>query len=140
MFGSIKATDLEGVSAGAPQLGTSYSAPGVPSSYVDTPVSNIRGVIAKRLILSKQVSFFPILHSTGNSNCCVFKCQTIPHYYLTSEIEMDTVLQLREQFNKQLSKENVKLSVNDFIIKAAAMACLKVPEVNSSWLDTVIRQ
>jgi pyruvate dehydrogenase E2 component (dihydrolipoamide acetyltransferase) len=53
---------------------------------------------------------------------------------------MDTVLQLRQQFNTQLEKEKVKLSVNDFIIKAAAMACMKVPEANSSWLDSVIRQ
>lgn len=36
--------------------------------------------------------------------------------------------------------DNIKLSVNDFIIKAAALACLKVPEANSSWMDTVIRQ
>jgi hypothetical protein len=47
---------------------------------------------------------------------------------------------LREQFNKTLDKEGVKLSVNDFIIKASAMACLKVPEANSAWMDTVIRQ
>lgn len=36
--------------------------------------------------------------------------------------------------------DNIKLSVNDFIIKASALACLKVPEANSSWMDTVIRQ
>ena len=42
--------------------------------------------------------------------------------------------------NRSLLKENVKLSVNDFIIKASALACVKVPEVNSSWHDTFIRQ
>lgn len=42
--------------------------------------------------------------------------------------------------NQSLAKENVKLSVNDFIIKASALACLKVPEVNSSWHETFIRQ
>jgi len=66
--------------------------------------------------------------------------QTIPHYYLTSEIEVDELLALRTNFNKRLEKQNAKLSVNDFVIKAAAMACLKVPEANSAWLDTVIRQ
>lgn len=39
-----------------------------------------------------------------------------------------------------LSKENVKISLNDFIIKASALSCLRVPEVNSSWQDTYIRQ
>jgi len=66
--------------------------------------------------------------------------QTIPHYYLTSEIEMDGIMSLREKFNKDLEKEKIKISVNDFIIKAAAMACIRIPEANSSWMDTVIRQ
>uniref|UniRef100_A0AAQ5XI14 Acetyltransferase component of pyruvate dehydrogenase complex n=1 Tax=Amphiprion ocellaris TaxID=80972 RepID=A0AAQ5XI14_AMPOC len=61
--------------------------------------------------------------------------QTIPHYYLSLDVNMDQVLELRKELN-----ENIKLSVNDFIIKASALACLKVPECNSSWLDTVIRQ
>ena len=42
--------------------------------------------------------------------------------------------------NKSLSKENVKISVNDFLIKASALSCLQVPEVNSQWHDTFIRQ
>lgn len=41
---------------------------------------------------------------------------------------------------QEVKAQNIKLSVNDFIIKASALACLKVPECNSSWLDTVIRQ
>ena len=53
---------------------------------------------------------------------------------------MDSVLALRQEFNSSLSQENGKLCVNDFIIKAAALACRKVPEVNSSWQDTFIRQ
>lgn len=53
---------------------------------------------------------------------------------------MDMVLKLRQQFNKELEKEKVKLSVNDFVIKAAAMACMRVPEANSAWMDSIIRQ
>lgn len=53
---------------------------------------------------------------------------------------MDAILQLRQEFNGLLAKEGGKLSVNDFIIKAAALACRKVPDVNSSWQDTFIRQ
>ncbi|XP_013383918.1 dihydrolipoyllysine-residue acetyltransferase component of pyruvate dehydrogenase complex, mitochondrial-like [Lingula anatina] len=88
-------------------------------AYVDIPMSNVRQVIAKRLLQSKQ---------------------TIPHYYLSVDINMDNILELRKELNDILSKEEVKLSVNDFVIKAAALACKKVPEANSSWMDTYIRQ
>jgi pyruvate dehydrogenase E2 component (dihydrolipoamide acetyltransferase) len=47
---------------------------------------------------------------------------------------------VRLDLNELLKKENVKLSVNDFIIKAAALACRKVPAANSSWQETFIRQ
>ncbi|KAJ8368265.1 hypothetical protein SKAU_G00082930 [Synaphobranchus kaupii] len=88
-------------------------------TFTDMPISNIRKVIAQRLMLSKQ---------------------TIPHYYLSVDVNMDQVLELRKELNQEVEAENIKLSVNDFIIKASALACLKVPEANSSWLDTIIRQ
>uniref|UniRef100_A0A673XC93 Acetyltransferase component of pyruvate dehydrogenase complex n=1 Tax=Salmo trutta TaxID=8032 RepID=A0A673XC93_SALTR len=66
--------------------------------------------------------------------------QTIPHYYLSVDVNMDQVLELRMELNAEVKAQNIKLSVNDFIIKASALACLKVPEANSSWLDSVIRQ
>ncbi|XP_074783517.1 dihydrolipoyllysine-residue acetyltransferase component of pyruvate dehydrogenase complex, mitochondrial [Athene noctua] len=87
-------------------------------TFTDIPISNIRRVIAQRLMQSKQ---------------------TIPHYYLSVDVNMGEVLVLRKELNQEVS-DNVKLSVNDFIIKASALACLKVPEANSSWMDTVIRQ
>uniref|UniRef100_A0A8C9YBC9 Acetyltransferase component of pyruvate dehydrogenase complex n=1 Tax=Sander lucioperca TaxID=283035 RepID=A0A8C9YBC9_SANLU len=65
--------------------------------------------------------------------------QTIPHYYLSVDVNMDQVLELRKELN-EVKAQNIKLSVNDFIIKASALSCLKVPECNSSWMDTVIRQ
>ncbi|XP_057326354.1 dihydrolipoyllysine-residue acetyltransferase component of pyruvate dehydrogenase complex, mitochondrial [Microplitis mediator] len=110
LFGSITSKDLEGA---ASMAGTA-SAGGV-----DIPVSNVRGVIAKRLLESKQ---------------------TIPHYYLTIDVKMDAALKMREQFNRIMEKENVRISVNDIIIKAMAMACKKVPEGNTAWLGNVIRQ
>ncbi|NWW06059.1 ODP2 dehydrogenase, partial [Oreocharis arfaki] len=87
-------------------------------TFTDIPISNIRRVIAQRLMQSKQ---------------------TIPHYYLSIDVNMGEVLVLRKELNQEVS-DNIKLSVNDFIIKASALACLKVPEANSSWMDTVIRQ
>ncbi|XP_051012375.1 dihydrolipoyllysine-residue acetyltransferase component of pyruvate dehydrogenase complex, mitochondrial [Acomys russatus] len=86
--------------------------------FTDIPISNIRRVIAQRLMQSKQ---------------------TIPHYYLSVDVNMGEVLLVRKELNKMLEGKG-KISVNDFIIKASALACLKVPEANSSWMDTVIRQ
>ncbi|XP_042199857.1 dihydrolipoyllysine-residue acetyltransferase component of pyruvate dehydrogenase complex, mitochondrial isoform X2 [Callorhinchus milii] len=90
-----------------------------PGTFTDVPISNIRKVIAQRLVLSKQ---------------------TIPHYYLSVDINMDKVLELRKELNEEDKSKSIKLSVNDFLIKASALSCLKVPEANSSWLDTIIRQ
>lgn len=49
-------------------------------------------------------------------------------------------MKFRERINKKYEKKGVKVSVNDFIIKATAAACRKVPESNSYWLDKTIRQ
>jgi len=126
--GSITAKDLDKVSvapkpvAVVPPTTPSVAAPiqaTAGQKYTDLPISNIRGVIAKRLLQSKQ---------------------SIPHYYLTVDVTMDSVLSLRQEFNTLLGKDGAKLSVNDFVIKAAALACRKVPEVNSSWQETFIRQ
>lgn len=124
LYGSITSEDLDklaGPSAAAPLSAAAPKppAPAPGASYVDIPVSNIRGVIAKRLLQSKQ---------------------TIPHYYLSVDVNVDKILALRAKFNKKLEKDKVKLSVNDFIIKASALACKKVPETNSGWFDSVIRQ
>jgi len=53
---------------------------------------------------------------------------------------MDEILKLRQKMNKSLEKEGVALTVTDFIVKATALASLKVPEANSAWMDTFIRQ
>ncbi|XP_012677432.2 dihydrolipoyllysine-residue acetyltransferase component of pyruvate dehydrogenase complex, mitochondrial-like [Clupea harengus] len=104
----------------APAAPPARAVAAVPAgTFTDIPISNIRKVIAQRLMQSKQ---------------------TIPHYYLSVDVNMDHILELRQELNTELKPENIKLSVNDFIIKASALACLKVPEANSSWMDTVIRQ
>ncbi|TNY17852.1 CND02450-like protein [Rhodotorula diobovata] len=106
-------------------------AAGAGAGYVDTPVSNMRRVIAQRLTESKT---------------------NTPHYYLTVEVNMDRVNKLREAFNaaakaadsagatKDGVKAGVKLSVNDFIVKASALALQDVPEANSGWHGDFIRQ
>ena len=122
LYGSLTSKDLDGMgSASSAAPSTATAGPVIPpgAAYVDIPVSGVRGVIAKRLLESKN---------------------QIPHYYLTVDCNVDKILSLRARFNKSLEKSGSKLSVNDFVIKAAAIACKKVPEVNSAWLGNVIRQ
>jgi len=59
--------------------------------------------------------------------------QTIPHFYLRRDINLDALLKFRSELNKQLESRGVKLSVNDFIIKASAIALQQVPDANSVW-------
>jgi pyruvate dehydrogenase E2 component (dihydrolipoamide acetyltransferase) len=59
--------------------------------------------------------------------------QTIPHFYLRRDIRLDALLEFRSQLNKQLEARGVKLSVNDFIIKACALALQQVPDANAVW-------
>ncbi|HLT01362.1 MAG TPA: pyruvate dehydrogenase complex dihydrolipoamide acetyltransferase, partial [Geminicoccaceae bacterium] len=79
--------------------------------HQEVKLSNIRKVIARRLTESKQ---------------------TIPHYYLTLECELDALLKLRAELNAREGAD-YKLSVNDFLIKALALALRKVPAANRAW-------
>ncbi|WP_341213572.1 pyruvate dehydrogenase complex dihydrolipoamide acetyltransferase [uncultured Limimaricola sp.] len=66
--------------------------------------------------------------------------QTIPHFYLRRDIKLDALLKFRSQLNKQLEGRGVKLSVNDFIIKASALALQAVPDANAVWAgDRVLK-
>ncbi len=66
--------------------------------------------------------------------------QTIPHFYLRRDIKLDALLAFRSQLNKQLEARSVKLSVNDFIIKAVAIALQQVPEANAVWAGDRVLQ
>jgi pyruvate dehydrogenase E2 component (dihydrolipoamide acetyltransferase) len=79
--------------------------------FTELPLSTMRKVIARRLMESKQ---------------------TIPHFYLTVEADIDALLALRTQLNAKAG-EGVKLSVNDLVIKACGMALAKVPRANAIW-------
>jgi pyruvate dehydrogenase E2 component (dihydrolipoamide acetyltransferase) len=87
-------------------------------SYEFVPHDGMRKTIAKRLLESKL---------------------TIPHYYLTVDCEIDALLQAREEINAGApmsgDKPRWKLSVNDFVIKALALALIKVPNANVTWTD-----
>ncbi|XP_068579843.1 pyruvate dehydrogenase protein X component, mitochondrial [Cebidichthys violaceus] len=82
--------------------------PGAPGTFTEIPASNVRRVIAQRLTQSKT---------------------TIPHAYASVDCDMAAVMHLR----KDLAKEQIKVSINDFIIKAAAVTLKEMPEVNVTW-------
>jgi len=66
--------------------------------------------------------------------------QTIPHFYLRRSVQLDALMKFRSQLNKQLEPRGIKLSVNDFIIKACALALQEVPDANSVWAgDRMLR-
>ena len=88
-------------------------------SYVEVPLDGMRRTIAARLTEAKQ---------------------TIPHFYLRRSVQLDGLMAFRETLNAQLSARGVKLSVNDFIIKACAMALQAVPDANAVWAgDRMLR-
>ncbi len=83
-----------------------------PGSYDLVPLDGMRKVIAKRLTDSFR---------------------DIPHFPLTMDLEIDRLLETRARINGLLEKEGVKVSVNDLVIKAAAVALKRVPEANASF-------
>jgi len=111
------ATPASGSSGFSPQVSGFSRGPVQEERLV--PVSTIRGVIAKRMVESTT---------------------TIPYIYLDIEIDAEPLLAVRAQLNTGLEKEGVKLSVNDFVLKASAEALRRVPAVNCSWEGTHIRQ
>jgi pyruvate dehydrogenase E2 component (dihydrolipoamide acetyltransferase) len=91
-------------------------------SYEEIPHDSMRKAIAKRLTSAKTL---------------------IPHYYLTIDCNLTALMQTREALNAAAPKGKdkvpaYKLSVNDFVVKASAMALIKHPDVNASWTDTAI--
>jgi pyruvate dehydrogenase E2 component (dihydrolipoamide acetyltransferase) len=89
-------------------------------SYEEIPHDSMRKTIARRLTSSKR---------------------DIPHYYLTVDCQIDALLDVRKQINAQAPADGpgaYKVSVNDFVVKAAALALIRVPGVNCSWTETAL--
>jgi len=133
--GRIVKSDVDAVKSApvtAPAAPTSASPATTPQAAISTPPqlqglpshkaipnSTMRNVVAKRLTESKQ---------------------TVPHFYLTVDCEIDHLLALRKDLNARSpeGKGAYKLSVNDFIIRASALALGKVPAANAMWTDEAI--
>ena len=121
--GRITRTDLENYTPGAAAPTAQAAAPSMAASipagtvsFVDTPVSQMRKVIAKRL----SESLF-----------------TAPHFYLTMKINMDAAINARAILNENAT---TKISFNDMIVKATALSLKQHPKVNSSWMGDFIRE
>ena len=102
-----------------PALAPRAVAPGLPLAGATLvakviPLSSMRTTIARRLVESKT---------------------TVPHYQVSVDVDMDALVSLREQLNDQLGGQGVKLSVNDFLVRACALAMHQHPYVNSRWVE-----
>jgi pyruvate dehydrogenase E2 component (dihydrolipoamide acetyltransferase) len=114
---AIRAASAPGaISAPAASLESAHAP---TSSHTDVASTKFQRVAADRLSMSKQ---------------------TIPHYYLVSECAVDKMLALRSALNAKAREGSPRLSVNDFVVKAAAAALRTVPEVNAQWMGDVIRR
>ncbi len=98
-----------------PGIATAPATPVGVESFTDTPVSQMRKVIASRLSESKN---------------------TAPHFYVTMDIDMDNAIAARKAMN---ASGEVKISFNDLVVKACALALKKHPVINSSWMGDFIR-
>lgn len=121
--GRIVRADVEAAGAVPPSRPTIRPAASVAVPVFDrpgglegriVPLSNMRRTIAARLVESKV---------------------TIPHYQVTVSVDMDPLMDLRERLNDQLGGQGVKLSVNDFLVRACALAMHEHPFVNSRWVE-----
>jgi pyruvate dehydrogenase E2 component (dihydrolipoamide acetyltransferase) len=118
--GRIVRADIDAAAGKAPAASaTAAPRPAAAAQPISTEIpheavklSNMRKTIARRLTEAKQ---------------------TIPHYYLTVDIQLDALLKLRSEINKGLESRGIKLSVNDLLIKALAMALIEVPTANVSF-------
>ncbi|PIE49066.1 MAG: pyruvate dehydrogenase complex dihydrolipoamide acetyltransferase [Flavobacteriales bacterium] len=113
--GRIIKRDIENFTPAVAGVGTQPFVPSGEEHYEEINNSQMRKVIAKRLAESKF---------------------TAPHYYLNVEYNMDNAIAFREQFNSQ---PDTKISYNDMVIKAVALALKKHPQVNSQWFDDKMR-
>lgn len=124
--GRIVKADLEGAKAGSaasktaatPQLSGDEKVNAFGQVYVEIPNNNIKKITAKRLLESKT---------------------TVPHFYLTIDCRIDGLMEARKQLN-DAGKDQYKLSVNDFVVKACAMALKTYPAANVSWTDDAVLQ
>jgi pyruvate dehydrogenase E2 component (dihydrolipoamide acetyltransferase) len=139
--GRIVKADVE-----AAKPGLSPVAPGIPAMAAVTTAPPAMAVSAsaetvKKMFTDRQYTEIPLdgMRKTIAARLTEAK-QTIPHFYLRRSVNLDPLLAFREALNGQLAGRGVKLSVNDFIIKASALALQAVPAANAVWAGDRVLQ
>ena len=138
--GRIVKADVEGAkpSAAAPVTAAAAPAASVPAPTAPATSGNMpTGPSTETVLKMYQGRAFTEVALDGMRRTIAARLteakQTIPHFYLRREVRLDNLMAFREQLNKQLESRGVKLSVNDFIIKACALALQAVPDANAVW-------
>ncbi len=135
--GRIVKADVEEAAQGQPARAASPALVGAPASMPAGPA-------AETVIKMYQGREYKELQLDGMRKTIAARLteakQTVPHFYLRRDIKIDRLLAFRADLNKQLAARDVKLSVNDFIIKACALALQTVPSANAVWAGDRVLQ
>ena len=140
--GRIVKADVEGASA-TPKAAAAEK-PAESAATKPAPAAMPAGASAEQVIRMFEGREFEEVKLDGMRRTVAARLteakQTIPHFYLRRSVQLDALMKFRSQLNTQLAAREVKLSVNDFIIKAAAQALQKVPDANAVWAgDRILR-
>jgi pyruvate dehydrogenase E2 component (dihydrolipoamide acetyltransferase) len=138
--GRIVKADVEGarpvVSAATPPTPATASAVAAPAMAQGASAETVRKMFADREFEEISLDGMRRIIAARLTEAK----QTIPHFYLRRSVELDALMTFRETLNKGLEARGVKLSINDFIIKACALALQTVPNANAVWAgDRILR-
>ena len=134
--GRIVKADVDSAQPGAAKPATAATAPAAPATAA-APAAMPQGMsyeVVKKLLADRETEEVMLdgMRRTIAARLTEAK-QTIPHFYLRRSARIDALLAFRGQLNASLESRGVKLSVNDFIIKACALALQEVPDANAVW-------
>jgi pyruvate dehydrogenase E2 component (dihydrolipoamide acetyltransferase) len=139
--GRIVKADVEGAK---PSAAPSQAAAPAPAAKAPAPATIASGPSTDAVVAMYQGRAYEEVKLDGMRKTIAARLteakQTVPHFYLRREIRLDALMTFRGELNAQLESRGVKLSVNDFIIKACALALQAVPDANAVWAgDKVLR-
>ena len=132
--GRIVKTDVEGATPKAAAPVAAAPAPAAPKSAAATAPAGLSTETVLKMYADRQFEEVKLdgMRKTIAARLTEAK-QTIPHFYLRRDIRLDALLKFRGELNAKLESRKIKLSVNDFIIKACALALQAVPDANAVW-------
>ena len=138
--GRIVKADVEGAQPSSKVSVAKSDAVGAPAATAPAPVGQSADAVAK-MYADREYTEVKLdgMRRTIAARLTEAK-QTVPHFYLRRDIRLDALLKFRGDLNKQLEARGVKLSVNDFIIKACALALQSVPATNAVWAGDRVLQ